>query len=166
MGLDMYLKAREYVSRADYVTSNFDRVENELFNTIINALDFGTVIEPEGFAGIEIEVPIGYWRKVNHIHAWFVKNLANGVDECQPIYASRDNLQTLKDTCEAVLAMRGRGTAGEMLAKEVLPPQEGFFFGTYEIDEWYYSGLEYTIEMLTRILADERLKYFVYQASW
>jgi hypothetical protein len=165
MGLDMYLSAREYVSRADYVTANFDRVENETFNTIINALEFGNVIDQNDFAGIEINVPVGYWRKVNQVHAWFVKNLANGVDECQPIYVNRDQLQGLQETCMAILAMR-ETSAGEMLAKEVLPPQEGFFFGSYEIDEWYYSGLEHTVEILRRVLSDERLNNFIYQASW
>jgi hypothetical protein len=47
---------------------------------------------------------IGYWRKANAIHGWFVNNLADGVDECQQIPVSVTDLLLLKSACEKVLA--------------------------------------------------------------
>lgn len=49
---------------------------------------------------------VGYWRKANAIHGWFVRELANGVDECQPIHVSRENLITLRQLCLEALRDR------------------------------------------------------------
>ena len=160
MGLDMYLSASEYVSRYDYKPNN--TCTNELFAEIISKFDVEP--DPNGFAGLEISIPMGYWRKVNAIHNWFVTNYANGVDECQKIYITRNDLQCLLDCCDGVLAMRGT-PVGEQVAKDVLPPSAGFFFGTYDIDEWYYNGIEKTVEIINRCLAS-KFDSFEYQASW
>lgn len=49
----------------------------------------------------------------------------------------------------------------------ILPPERGFFFGSYEYDEWYVYDLCHTIAMLTSALNewDDNYRY-VYQASW
>lgn len=44
-----------------------------------------------------LSVPIRYWRKANAIHNWFVENIANGVDECQEIYVTIEDLHNLDD---------------------------------------------------------------------
>jgi hypothetical protein len=51
---------------------------------------------------------------------------------------------------------------------ELLPPESGFFFGSTEIDEWYWNDIEHTIKMLEGLLNDEALKEydFEYQSSW
>jgi hypothetical protein len=49
---------------------------------------------------------VGYWRKANAIHGWFVRELAGGVDECQPIHVSRENLITLRQLCLEALRDR------------------------------------------------------------
>ena len=49
---------------------------------------------------------VGYWRKANAIHGWFVRELAGGVDECQPIHVSRENLVTLRQLCLEALRDR------------------------------------------------------------
>jgi len=40
-----------------------------------------------------------YWRKANAIHKWFVDNLADGVDDCRPLWVSTDHLKELFLTC-------------------------------------------------------------------
>jgi len=37
-------------------------------------------------------------------------------------------------------------------AKTLLPRQEGFFFGSYEYDEYYWLDIQDTIEQLEKIL--------------
>jgi hypothetical protein len=56
-------------------------------------------------------------------------------------------------------------------APELLPTQEGFFFGSYEYDEYYLDDLRDTHDMLALELSEERLcgepnVYFVYRSSW
>lgn len=41
-----------------------------------------------GFNSIAEDV--GYWRKANAIHAWFVKNVQGGVDNCQSHEVSKE----------------------------------------------------------------------------
>ena len=49
---------------------------------------------------------IGYWRKVNSVHGWFVRECADGVDECQEIFVSREDLLKLRSDCNNALANR------------------------------------------------------------
>lgn len=82
-------------------------------------------------------------------------------DDCEEYWVSRDNLRLLIDTCEKVLA-------NNSLASELLPPQEGFFFGTTDIDEYYLEDLKYTVDTLTKLLEslDPKQWDFFYQSSW
>jgi hypothetical protein len=48
-----------------------------------------------------------------------------------------------------------------------LPPQSGFFFGSVEVDEWYFMQIDETIAKLEKILAEVPEGWdFEYQASW
>ena len=49
---------------------------------------------------------IAYWRKANAIHGWFVRNCADGVDECQPIAVSREALNHLRNDVIVALAKK------------------------------------------------------------
>lgn len=104
---------------------------------------------------------IGYFRKFNALHSYIVDNLADGVDECQEIEITKDNLYTLLDTLVRV-------DNNKDLADSELPTADGFFFGNTNYDEWYFSDVKDAIEMcelfLTKIDFD---KYkLIYRASW
>ena len=77
---------------------------------------------------------VGYWRKANAIHKWFVDNCAKGVDECQRIYVDRDKMEDLLEIVTRVLSRKEE-------AERRLPTQSGFFFGDTTYDEWYYKDL-------------------------
>ena len=161
MGLDMYLRASEYVSRNDWSRDeNGDILDtpNSLFNEIVERLELEDVIDKTGFAGINIDVPMGYWRKSNMIHHWFVNNLADGVDECQTIFVKREDLEALKELCIQVIA-------NPTDAEALLPTGSGFFFGSTSYDQYYFGDLNDTIGILTRCL-ESKFDYFEYQASW
>lgn len=49
---------------------------------------------------------LGYWRKANAVHGWFVRECANGLDECQEIFVSREQLLKLRSDCNNALANR------------------------------------------------------------
>ena len=158
MGLDMYLRANEYVYRHNFNRQADEDEINPIFNEIISRLELEDVIDKSGFAGLTIDVPMGYWRKSNMIHHWFVNNLAEGVDECQPITVRREDLEQLKEVCINVIAV-------PEMAEELLPTGSGFFFGSTDYDEYYFGDLNDTIGIITRCL-ESKFDYFEYQASW
>lgn len=110
-----------------------------------------------------------YWRKVNCVHAWFIRNYANEIDNCEPIDISLENLTDLKHLCIGLLHK-----CDPQEAEVYLPTQSGFFFGSTLYDEYYWDDLRDTLQQINLILEFEDLrkeagfaplKYF-YQASW
>ena len=147
MGLDMYLTAKRYLPE-------YNKEVKEMRESITATIGspFGTVNE--------VSVEAGYWRKANAIHKWFVTNCQNGIDECQETYVDSKDLKSLLETVNTVLT--DNSTAGELL-----PPSEGFFFGSTEIDEYYIQDLEYTKELLEKILNSDQTDWeFYYRSSW
>ena len=168
MGLDMYLYRREYVGGWDWSSALERQDERKMYDTILEYTGAKRCADAP-FANIEICV--GYWRKANAIHGWFVNKLANGVDECQSIYVTKEDLLNLREACESVLRVPANvGGRLEDTASEVgLNPTRGFFFGSYDMDEWYMRDLEHTVEMIDSVLEDvpdAGWVDFVYRASW
>ena len=174
MGLDMYLEMRKHVSKFDYAA--FDREADEWPPPF--AADYSALSEygPEGFdkfsefGGIQLTFPVGYWRKANAIHGWFVRECGGGVDECQPMYVSREKLQELRLACNNVLKAPVGVSIEDVADDYGLLPTQGFFFGGYEMDEWYMDDLRRTIEIIDHISSlvpeDDYHYSFIYQASW
>lgn len=46
---------------------------------------------------------VGYWRKANQIHNWFVHNVQGGEDNCKFYEVSQSKLIELRDTCQKIL---------------------------------------------------------------
>jgi len=107
MGLDMYLYAEKYVSGYDYKTINgeLERVDNPMYDKIIMSAGLDTLPTSE-YGSTTVTKCVGYWRKANAIHGWIVRNLADGVDECQRIYMSREDIISLRDACVKALGNR------------------------------------------------------------
>jgi hypothetical protein len=134
-----------------------------------------------------------YWRKANHIHGWFERKL-NGIDNQRQQVISYDALEDLLMDCIRVKdSLIAGGTVmkntviekgiknGERyqkveprphfknteIAMELLPPTQGFFFGSDDIDEYYLKDIEETIETLSTVLSTkEKGERFYYYAWW
>lgn len=159
MGLDMYLEVRRTVRTYEW-NEQFDKVANGLGESLVSLAGLDQIISENNYT-VSVEVNAIYWRKANAIHQWFVDNCGKGIDECQRIYVQRKDLEDLRDLVKDVLIHRDK-------AQVALPPQSGFFFGSTEIDEWYWEDLEYTAKELDRVLMNT-FEYdvdFFYQASW
>lgn len=157
MGLDMYFTARQFLSE-------FDDADKEM-KTNVSALSKGIASE---WDVEEVTYEVGYWRKANAIHNWFVQNVQDGEDDCKSYHVSHDSILELYNTVIEVLEDHSK-------AEDLLPPQSGFFFGNTSIDEWYFSDLEHTKKILEpiveRIQDDDKVKElydysFYYQSSW
>jgi hypothetical protein len=96
----MYLYAEKYVSGYDYETINGEitRVDNPMYDEIIKSAGMDNLPTSE-YGNTTVTKQVGYWRKANAIHGWIVRNLAEGVDECQRINISRESLVLLRDSC-------------------------------------------------------------------
>lgn len=153
MGLDQYLQAKTIVVGGEHSSSR------ETYDEIITAVGSPTVRE-RTLPMASVSVQVGYWRKENAIHQWFVDNCQDGNDDCREAYVSREQLAELKERCEKVLA-------DNSLADELLPTTDGFFFGSMDYDEWYFTGLRDTVEIVNACLAPEYGAWeFSYQSSW
>lgn len=158
MGLDMYLEVRRTIRAIEW-NEQFDKIENQLGQSLISVAGMEDLVSQDNYT-VSIEVNAIYWRKVNSVHQWFVDNIGGGVDECQRMYVKRKDLEDLRDLVKDTLIHRDK-------ASLTLPPASGFFFGSTEIDEWYWSDLEYTAKELDRVLANStESDDFFYQASW
>ena len=136
-----------------------------------------------------------YWRKANQIHKWFVDHVQNGVDDCGEYKVTEEQIDELRELCKELvkkIELRdgqvyigsrydnrdgkfveireykdGKVIANPEVCEEMLPTQEGFFFGHTEYDEWYYEELKDTIEQLEKALAVDFNEYdLIYTSSW
>lgn len=150
MGLDMYLNKKTYVQYWEHNGDNNYKIK-------ITKAGKPTNINPKKISYIIEE--IGYWRKANQIHYWFVENVQKGNDDCGNYYVGREQLEELLSLCKQVRDDNSK-------AEELLPSQSGFFFGSTKYDEWYYKNIQYTIEILEKALEDKEADCFEYHSSW
>ena len=107
----------------------------------------------------EIVVELGYWRKHANLHGAIVQTFAEGVDNCEPIELSRDDIEKLI----------------EMVKANDLPHTEGFFFGQSAKpgDQWFDEEQTETIKQLENGLKwydnkteNSGYRWVSYRASW
>ena len=143
MGLDMYLNAKRYVWNSDEeLATALGKVFPEFANKRVQQIVCQAI----------------YWRKANAIHKWFVDNVQGGEDKCRPHWVSRKQLEELRDLVLEVLKTKDAS---------LLPPTSGFFFGSTEVDEYYWSELERTAKEIDVVLNEYDDNWeFEYHSSW
>ena len=118
---------------------------------------------------------VGYWRKANEIHNWFVENVQDGEDDCDyHNECTRKILEDLLHTCKTVLDScattyrDGQVVIDSSVAEELLPRCRGFFFGGDGYDEYYVSDIVDTIKILEDVLetTDFETQMVFYISSW
>jgi hypothetical protein len=152
MGLDMYLYKKTYIWSGDYIN---EEVRQEVIVNKGGQRDPN--IKSDRIRYVVEEV--GYWRKANAIHNWFVENVQEAKDDCRTYTVARDQLLDLLYACNKVVS-------SEDNAPNELPTLSGFFYGGTEYDEYYLKTVKDTITILEDCLTDESADYFEYRASW
>ena len=136
---------------------------------------------------------VGYWRKSNQIHAWFIAHVQDGEDDCQyHNECTKEILEELLDTCRTVLDScattygkvqngshfvdgiwepiyeEGKIVIDPSVAEELLPYCSGFFFGGTSYDQYYVDDIVETIKILEEVLAttDFEKEAIYYVSSW
>ena len=145
MGLDMYLRGDKFISNWD--TSQIDEhgMALEVKRPVI-----------DGFEVSSYNLDLGYWRKFAPLHHFIVKVFADGVDECQEIHLSADDLRRI----------------AAALRDDNLPDNEdcgGFFFGNPEFwDADRAEGEKHaeTFDKAAKWVESNSWNSVTYQASW
>ena len=78
---------------------------------------------------------IGYFRKVNFLIPFFESQLGCEIENLRKIKIDKEDAEELLRRCSAVLDDHSR-------AKELLPTQEGFFFGNTDYNDYYFEDVE------------------------
>ena len=148
MGLDMYLTAERYVCPYSEKEQNDFNVVKEVFPLV------------KDFPLTDVVFQVGYWRKANAIHKFFVDVVQDGVDECQKTWVATEYLEDLKLLCQQVIDYPDK-------ASLILPTKKGFFFGDIDYDDYYFQYLQDTIDIITKLepLMEPGFDFY-YQASW
>jgi hypothetical protein len=136
-----------------------------------------------------------YWRKANHVHAWFVHHVQNGDDDCGTYEVTPEKLAWLRNDCDSVIEnselvdgtidagtvyskdhpdgvarrIPGKVIKDTTVARRLLPTCSGFFFGGTDYDQLYLEEVVRTRDWTVRMLADHdtgvRRRIF-YSSSW
>jgi hypothetical protein len=182
MGLDMYLYKKTYVKQWSHQPK-----ENQFLVTVKKGGVTFPNIKPERVSYITEQIM--YWRKANQIHGWFTSNGQELIEEVS-YRLTLDDLKNLLDTCKQVLdvlnkskmktvQVRSGWSGGEEMfvgvdvydceeeIMELLPPTQGFFYGSSDINEYYKEEVEETIQFLEKEIPlctdDDEFEYY---ASW
>ena len=136
---------------------------------------------------------VGYWRKSNQIHNWFVQNVQDGIDDCDYHHeVTKKKLEELLEVCKRVLTScelvdgqisdgyqyvdgvrtqimtNGKYIKNPAIAEELLPARSGFFFGCTDYNEYYVEDLVNTMEIVQKVLdtTDFKTQMVYYVSSW
>lgn len=160
MGLDMYL---------DRVTMFFETSNEDVRDS------FPMPVNIKSNRVKNITENLIYWRKSNQIHNWFVNNVQNGEDNCGTYLVNRDDISSLLAAVTVVLNAKDKSLdLGIERALALLPPAPGFFFGSTDLDEFYWDDLARTKMELEELLAEmdpaapkgNFYQHYTYASSW
>lgn len=158
MGLDMSLYKR---TRLPY---HWDTDKGEWVHSEVNYFDDYNKLHMCKDRPIYITFDVGYWRKANQVHAWFVRNVQDGKDDCKEYEVSKEKLEELLSICKHILSLK----RWKPYAKKHLPSQSGFFFGGTGYDEYYLEDIKNTVEIISKVLENfnEVTDSIYYESSW
>jgi hypothetical protein len=189
MGLDMFLYRTKKVDTLEI--EDYEKVDNAISNNDFDFVSIEQIMQPDEykpayaefnevviqrgktFTWLTIFDNIGYWRKANAVHNFFVQECQGGVDECQLSMISKEDLNDLLKRCKRALKLKdiylndGILKDGEGI-ENFLPTTSGFFFGGTEFNEWYFEDIAETKKIITKVLkeTDFDKQAIFYRASW
>lgn len=103
---------------------------------------------------------VAYFRKHNWLLPYF-----SYYDNCSNVDITKDKMEWFVKDAESIL--NEQGERKEFLAESLIPPTSGFFFGSTDIDEFYYECLEEDVNKFSKILEETNFdEEQVYMNCW
>lgn len=167
MGLDMYLiRAKKGTQEIrEVLRKAIVELENKFFGEY-NKLEilekFETAIE-------DVSVDeVAYWRKANHIHAWFNASLAHGeIEDRERVPVALNDIKDLRANCAVVVdAFNNDSDGWKKVAEEILPTEAEYFYGSTDYDEYYIQQTRETLDMLDGVIKQWDDDYEYYYYAW
>lgn len=162
MGLDIFFRRRKNTNAA------IERAMEKFYGTIKESTPISEVRKLANELGIADRLDIeqkeyngtpyvtadrndsdecGYMRKHNHLVSYFGYE-----DNCSDKPVSREALEAFVLDATKVLEHYGKDDFSEV-AENLVPCEQGFFFGSYDYDEWYKEKLEDDIRIFKEIIS-------------
>ena len=162
MGLDMYLDgvfSKKAYYQEDRSVPMDDPVQSESLKLALASIDFPDYVPLDfSYRHFEVRLPIATWRKANQIHNYIVQNFGKGIDDQKSIYLADEHLKQILDVIREV-------GNDPVKAEKLLPTKDGFFFGSTDIDEYYWQDLAYTRKTLKQILEYQKVQAHIYKEA-
>ena len=169
----------EYIGEADKFIK--DVGAEKVLDLILNRYVFVWQHQSISHVRLQLTKEVGYWRKANAIHNWFVKNVQNGKDDCGYYAVTKNQLNELSKICEVVYNSLDDNDMSTIedeygykmevynnvdLAEKLLPTTSGFFFGGTEYTKDYKEDLLATINICEDcdFISDDM--EILYHSSW
>jgi hypothetical protein len=150
MGLDMYLEAKLHLPP-------YDKALDPVRRAIGQAIGYTPPMEkPDNDATLMeitgVTVRVGYWRKFDSLHRWFVNHVQEGHDDCRPAYVSPETLAELEEQLDQV--SNDPASASEYFVRE-------------DDDPMTEDDIDYTLRIVAQAKKlQERGWDIYYRASW
>lgn len=150
MGLDMYLEAKLHLPPYSEELAPVRQAIGQAIGYTPPKQkpgDDATLLEITG-----VTVRVGYWRKFDPLHQWFVNHVQEGHDDCRPAYIAPDVLDVLEEQLDQV--SDDPDSAGEhFVSEDDEPMTEG--------------DIDYTLRVVVQAKKlQERGWDIYYRASW
>ena len=100
---------------------------------------------------------IGYWRRADALHQWFVANVQYGVDDNGEYIVSRNHLEELLKLCRKVKKNKKK-------AYSFIPA-----YSNDSYDEYYFENIDRMIKSVEVAIAEienDETIYIMYRGSW
>lgn len=135
-------------------------------------------------SNIESDIEIGYWRKFNALHGliWFMKMDEYEDDNTTEMTLTANEIESILSCLKEVKQSLEEGCTYETdedgerypvftdaaidKAMDLLSPYPGFFFGSYEIDIWYYQNVKKSISIFENALELAEQGEEIYYYAW
>lgn len=139
------------------IATNYDFKIHPYTNGILDLPDLKAKLDKE--VEMSYEEYNAYFRKVNFLFYYFDRTLGKMHDDCYA-FVEPEDVDDLIDRCERVLKDHN-------LAQSLLPTQDGFFFGSTDYNNWYFSDVKDCLKQMKKyrkLLKDGVTGYVIF--SW
>ena len=178
MGLDMYIfKTNNHKNSIEKLLHDIDSAVQADVQETICIGGFNLWFREVGDEKNHVDMldHVAYWRKANHIHEWFSRNVIGNrpnKTEKNAGFITREKLLLLSKTCADVLKRctteTGEIRIDEPYCRKVFPPNTHITFGgSTEYDEYFIEELRTTLSKINALLLTTNfnqsvLLYFAY----